>query len=129
MELLVVVAIIGIMGAIAYPSIRAGLASVRYQQDKQALALFFKRALIMARLDGQARRIQWDKDTGELVSGKKRLKPFHGKQPVLALLKDDEACEAVTVSPHGFCRVGVRFKDRTITVDLYTGKVEESYEP
>lgn len=122
------VVIIGIMGAIAYPSIRAGLASVRYQQDKQALALFFKRAMILSRLDGEARRIELDTDTGELVSDGKRLKPFHGEIPVQTLLKNGEEVEAVTISPHGFFITGVRLEDRSLTVDLYTGKVEESYE-
>lgn len=123
------VLIIGVMGAIAYPSIRNGIESMRFQRERQAVVLLFKRALVQARLDGKARTIRFDPDTGELTCGERTLLPFHGEQPVETLLLNGTETEEVTITPYRLFEAGVQFRDLTLTIDLFDGKVTETHEP
>jgi len=124
-ELLVVLIIIGIMSAIAYPSVVRGIRSFKEKQEEQQVVLFIKRALIGARMDGKSRLIKIDAKTGELTCGKQRLLPFHGKEKLDSLLENGDAVETLAIAPFSFFEAGIKFKDRTVTVNLYSGKVED----
>ena len=129
MELLVVVLIIGVMGAIAYPSVKKGMESMRFQQERQAVILFFKRALVQARMDGKARTIEIDEDAGTLTCGDRTLLPFHGARQPETLLVNGAPVDQVTISPYRLFEAGVQFEGLTLTVDLFDGKVTEEYAP
>jgi len=129
MELLVVVLIIAVMGAIAYPAIRNGIESMRFQRERQEVVLLFKRALVQARLDGKARTIRIDPETGELTCGDRSLLPFHGEQPMETLLVNGIEAEEVTITPYRLFETGVQFRDLTLTIDLFDGKVAETHAP
>lgn len=127
MELLVVVLIIAIIGAVVYPSIRRGMDSVQYQRDLQNVALFFKRALVHSRLDGKARTIRISDEGDALVCEERRLVPFSGKQKLDTLLLNGTPVEEITIVPYRFFVAGVRFENLTVSVDLFTGEVEEEH--
>lgn len=124
-----VVLIIAVMGAIAYPAVRRGMDSMKYQQDRQSVILFFKRALVHARIDGKAQTIEVDEETRALVCGKRRLLPFAGEPAVETLLLNGEPAETVAIAPYRLVTVGVRFPDMDINIDLFDGKVTETHEP
>ncbi len=123
-----VLIIIGIMSAIAYPSVSRGIRSFKDAQDKQKVVLFVKRALLAARMDGKSRLIEIDSETSELTCGKLRLNPFEGKEKLKALMVDGEEVDIIPIAPFSFFEAGIRFKDRTLTVNLYDGKVNDKYD-
>ncbi len=120
-----VLIIVGIMSAIAYPSVVRGIRSFKEKQEEQQVVLFVKRALLGARMDGKSRLIKIDAKTGELTCGKQRLRPFHGEEKLEALLMNGDTVETLAIAPFSFFEAGIRFKDRTVTVNLYSGKVED----
>lgn len=123
-----VLIIIGIMSAIAYPSVSRGIRSFKDARDKQQLVLFVKRALLAARMDGKSRLIEIDPETRELTCGKLRLNPFEGKEKLEALLIDGDKVDKIPIAPFSFFEAGIRFKGRTLTVNLYDGKVDDKYD-
>ncbi|NOY23054.1 MAG: type II secretion system protein [Acidobacteria bacterium] len=127
-ELLVVLIIIGIMSAIAYPSVSRGIRAFKDAQDKQKVVLFVKRALLAARMDGKSRLIEIDPKTNELTCGNLRLNPFHGDEKLTSLLINGDEVDTIPIAPFSFFEVGIRFKDRTLTVNLYDGKVDDKYD-
>lgn len=127
-ELLVVVIIIGIVTAIALPSISSGMESMEFKKGKQDLALFFKRALVLSRFDGKAKVIKFNKDTGILTLDKKKLKPFNGNYQLNEVLKNGLSKDSIAVVPFEFFKVDLVFDDFTIDIDMYSGAVSEQYE-
>lgn len=121
------VLIIAIIGAVVYPSIRRGMDSVQYQRDLQNVALFFKRALVHSRLDGKARTIRISEEEDALVCDERRLVPFAGRQRLDTLLLNGTPVEEITIVPYRFFVAGVRFDELTVSVDLFTGSVEEEH--
>lgn len=127
-ELLVVLIIIGIMSAIAFPSVSRGVRAFKEAQEKQKVVLFVKRALLNARMDGKSRLIEIDPKTSELVCGKLRLSPFNGEDKPEGLLINGDKVDKMPIAPFSFFEAGIRFKDRTLSVNLYDGKVEDRYD-
>ncbi len=127
-ELLVVLIIIGIMSAIAYPSVSRGIRAFKDAQEKQEVVLFVKRALLGARMDGKSRLIEIDPKTSELACSKLRLNPFQGKEKLEGLLINGDEVETIPIAPFSFFEAGIRFKGRTLTVNLYNGKVDDKYD-
>ncbi len=123
-----VLIIIGIMSAIAYPAVSRGIQSFRDAQNKQRIVLFVKRALLGARMDGKSRLITIDSKTNELVCSGHRLLPYNGKEKPEALLINGVEVKEMAIAPFSFFRAGIRFKEQVLTVNLYDGKVNEKYE-
>lgn len=128
MELLVVVVIIAISAAVAIPSIRSGIATMEFKKGKQDLALFFKRALVLSRFDGKAKIIKFDKESGLLLFGKKKLNPFNGKNELKEMQKNGLEVEYLAVVPFQFYTVSLVFEEFEIDIDMYSGTVSENYE-
>ncbi len=122
MELIVVMIIIAVMGAIVYPSLKKGMRSIRENKYKAKLEVLFKRALITSRFDGKAKVLKIDPDTGKIIEGKKSFEFFGAK--ALKFEKNGKETDTLVILPFSFYKASVIFEGITFSIDLYTGKAE-----
>ncbi len=121
MELMVVMIIIAVMGAIVYPSFKRGMESIKRQKQEAALELLFKRALVYSRFDSKARIISLDENGNLLLNGKKLKKNIKG---IKELRVDDKKVNSIAVLPASFFTVQVVFDRYLYSIDLYSGETE-----